>query len=159
MQKNLKNNKLWRENWFWVVFVGVLVLSGCEIAPQSRPLSLERRLEMRLDEAVAAQAKATALWERLLVGEVVSCAETLDSPPLFELSMAEIQQAPSSAELQDYLNAGLIALHEAVVLWERECAIGSRPVSLAVVQDAEGYLSRSQAALNEALALWAVWEA
>ena len=143
-----------------VFFIAVCLLTSlaCTLSRTPATFPLNVRLTNRINQAYEAQEKAAALWDRVLFGETVSCAETLDSPRLFELSASEAAQEPLSVPVRDHLNAALIALHEATLLWENECKYTSPIVSIDIMRRAENFVAAAKTELAQASTDWRVWQ-
>lgn len=142
-------------------FIGMWLLTvlACTLSRSAGEVPLSVRLTNRINQAYEAQEKASALWDRVLFGETVSCAETLDTPPLFEISASEAEKEPLSLPVRDHLNAALIAIHEAVVLWENECKMTNPIVSVDEMRRVEDFLEAAKSELEQASADWRVWQA
>lgn len=131
---------------------------ACTLSRKPDPTSLESRLGNRLERAFAAEAQATSLWDRLLFGEVVSCGEILDSPPLFEITSEEQQDEPLSIPVYDHLNTALLSLQHSAQLWDQQCQSSKSQVSLNTIRAAENDLATARTHLSQAAEAWYVWQ-
>ena len=144
------------------ILLPLLLLLGaslaCTLSRKPDPTSLESRLGNRLERAFDAEAQATDLWDRLLFGEVISCGESLDSPPLFEMSPAEQENEPMSVPVNNHLNTALLSLQHSAQLWDQECQSSEGQVSLNVIRAAENDLETARTHLSQAAEAWYVWQ-
>lgn len=120
------------------------------------PDSLEMRLSIYLATVIESENQAVNLWDRVLFGELVSCQETITNPPLFELAPAE--ETPDTLLIKQYLDAAVIGIHQAALRWDAECQIERNVIPLDVVRDAQADLADAHQALQQAIAVWGVWQ-
>ncbi len=138
-----------------LLLLGLLLAACSTIAPEKATAD---RVALHLSRTFEAHAAATDLWDRLLLGETVSCQETFDAPPFLALSATEISQAPESATVQTPLNSAISVLQDLLALWEAECQQNQPFVPQARVRIAQGYLQEAHLALRQAAQAWYVWQ-
>ncbi|MCB9437631.1 MAG: hypothetical protein H6673_11700 [Anaerolineales bacterium] len=109
-----------------------------------------------MNEVIEAESQADDLWNRVLFGELVSCQESITNPPLFELS--SIEESPDTLLIKQYLDAAVIGIHQVALRWDAECQIERNVIPLDVVRDAQADLLDAHQALQQAIALWGVWQ-
>jgi hypothetical protein len=137
----------------------LLAALACNLTSKPSETPFPTRLGDHLNRAVEAQAQVADLWDRLLFGDPVSCAESLTVPPPFDLTQPDADRYPASVAIRDYLNAALDQLALADALWEQECQLLRPVVPLAVVRQAEDALQTAQDLLARAVEAWVAWQA
>lgn len=141
-----------------VLVMLLLAALACSLTTTDNENDLTSRLGSHLNETVEAEAQISALWDRVLFGEAVSCQEQLMVPPPFTITDAEAEQHPAVVSVVEHLNAAQAALQEAVALWDWECQQARQVVPLTVVRRAEDDLLVARQALQQAIDAWHVWQ-
>jgi hypothetical protein len=139
----------------------IFLLAGalaCGIFDSTDDPSLKDRMGGRISEAQEAEKKASAVWDRVLFGEPVTCAEIIDVPPVFDLTQDEAQENPQSLAIRDLLNTALLELAHAAELWAQECQLDRPVIPLDIVRQAEDALQTALDLLNQSASTWAVWQ-
>ncbi len=139
---------------------GVLLvaLSACTLARvESSPQAVRAKLAAQLTATQNAHMAASALWERLIAGETVSCQETIPTPPPLTLSERELRAHPVAAPMLDALQNARRSLQTAADLWQGVCTTTDAVVPLETARAARQALQTADAALEEAAALLAGW--
>ncbi len=136
----------------------VSAILACNFSQQQAESSLATRLGTHLNRVIEVEAEASDLWDRVLFGDVVSCSETLDFPPVFEMAVDEVEVEPLSLTVHDHLNLVLVNLQEAADIWARECQLERTMIPLDVVRQAATALETARIHLMLAAEAWDVWQ-
>lgn len=79
-------------------------------------------LRAQHDALRAGQIAAVSLWDRLIIGEPVSCQEAIPVPGPLDLPLNELDQVGQGAQIQGWLNTAQADLRQSANLWDIECA-------------------------------------
>jgi hypothetical protein len=137
-------------------FLLIVFLFGCT-RQSSEETQLRQNMGAYLSVAVTAQQQAAAHWDRLILGEWVSCQEGLSVPNSFNLSQVEADQYPESLPVRDHLNAGIGFLTQSASIWDTICVDPNGVVTPEVAN--QGYQAVQQAGIELGLAqnLYTIW--
>lgn len=122
------------------------------------PETVRAELVARLAETRSAQAQALALWDRVIVGEQVSCQDAIPAPALVTLSRAAREAHPQAVPVQDALNVAIQAVHNSADLWNIECTETRDWVPLAMAREGRANALAATDALDTAAALLDAWQ-
>lgn len=153
------NRSMIRAAWVLIAIAGVL--SACSFslgADRADAQAVHDDLAARLTEAQQAQTQALALWDRLIVGEMVSCEDAISVPALVALSSSELGVHAQAATLQELLNTAINDLRASADLWDTECAQIRESVPLATARDGRAAALNAAQPLGTAAALLASWD-
>ena len=136
-----------------------LGLAGCTLWGDADVTAGEVRADLvaRLDEVRAAQAAALALWDRIIFGETVSCAETIPVPALLGLSPRQREAHPSAAAISAALSEATRAIGDSADLWAIECADPRPLVSLEMARAGREAALDASDPLDRAALLLEAW--
>lgn len=137
------------------------LLPGCTFTmgdERAAPQTVRANLAARLAETRSAQAQALALWDRVIVGEQVSCQEAIPAPALVTLARSEREVHPQAVPVQDALNVAIQAVHNAADLWNIECTEARDWVPLAMAREGRANALAATDALDAAAALLDAWQ-
>jgi len=142
----------------WALGV-LLALSACTLARGAPPAPDVTRdaLAARLDAARQAQVAALDLWDRVIVGQAVSCEEAIPAPPPMTLSDRARAGYPGAELIAQQLNEAMRALRASADLWNIECADPRPAVPLSRAREGRAQALAAGAPLDEAAALLAGW--
>lgn len=100
------------------------------------------------------------IWEQVIdAEEPISCAETLDTPSLFELTVSEAEEYPATVAIRDHVNTAIETLATVSARWEAECANPRAFIPINELRDIQNLLDLAEAELIEADYLWGLsWE-
>lgn len=135
-----------------------ICIFACSIFDSTDDTSLKDRMGGRISEAQAAEKKASDVWDRVLFGESVTCAEIIEVPSPFDLTQKEAKENPQSLAIHDLLNVALVELARAAELWAQECQLDRPVIPLDIVRQAEDALQTARDLLNQSASTWAVWQ-
>ncbi len=145
------------------VVLSVYWLSGCTLTEPSgeettvTAESLRADVQARLTEARRDHLIALDLWERLIQGEPVPCAQVIPVPQplvLLERDVAiHAQVGPIAAEF----NAAVQSLRNAADLWTIECADDRVYVPLAMAREGRAAAVSAGRSLDAAQVLFDTW--
>lgn len=143
---------------FFVLVVAVCTLTACTLIDDSEsPDAAHDMLIARLAEAQVSQAAALALWDRLIVGEQVSCQDVIPVPDPVSLSSRDRAAHPSAETIQTRLNEAIQHLHASSDLWNIECANDQAFVPLEMARAGRENALAASDPLAEAGQLLAAW--
>ncbi|PJF44278.1 MAG: hypothetical protein CUN55_04810 [Phototrophicales bacterium] len=137
-------------------FIIISLLVACSTSQSEEAVA--DHVATHLSRTIEAYQSAQSLWDRLLEGETVSCAETFDAPPPLVLTQEELQQAPQSIKVQQPLNDAIQDIQQLLLMWELECQNEQPFVALERVRIAQDYLQSARVALEQAIQAWYVWQ-
>ncbi|MBN1564873.1 MAG: hypothetical protein JXA10_13585 [Anaerolineae bacterium] len=153
-----------REDSHYLVAVGITVaawlfVSACTLIGESDAgdSGVRDQLAAKLTETQQAQTAALALWDRVIFGEMVSCADYFSVPPMVILSDHDRSAHPNAAAIQTQLNAAIQAIHNSADLWNIECADTRPYVPLSMAKEGRITALAASEALAEAERLLAAW--
>ncbi|MBN1680349.1 MAG: hypothetical protein JW966_08645 [Anaerolineae bacterium] len=142
--------------------VFVMVLTGCTLVSSQEGArsagEVQADLSARLTDTRSAQAAALALWDRVIVGEDVSCQETLPVPGPVNLPARDLRAYPQAETIQGQLNAAIQAVHNSADLWTIECNDPRELVPLEMAREGRATALTAAAPISEAESLLAAWQ-
>lgn len=144
--------------FFVFLFPLFITAVACTLSSSTEEKSLHTRLGDHLVLAQNAETQARTVWDRVLFGEVVSCSEVIETPPLFDLTQPDADRHPPGILVRDHLNLALTSLQQAAQIWEQECQFDRQEVPLEVLRQAEHLLETAHFHLEQAQAGWQNWQ-
>lgn len=148
--------------WSALALVVALALgaAGCSLdagaaglGPLAAPAIDRTAAESQLLALQAAQSAALDLWDRLIAGEDVSCAEAIALPPPLEGRAA----TPQAEQVVAQLGAARSALEQSAARWDMECGYSGAVVGLDAARVGRDAARQATAPLQAAQALLAAW--
>lgn len=145
---------------FLLVLLSMLPIS-CNTANDDAAgdLPYQDRLGDHIALAQERTEEAAGIWDRVIFGETVSCAEYMQAPGRFEISSEEAGTYPQSQVIVEHLNNGIFWLEQVVQLWEQECNLSRDQVPVEVLREADHFLQLARDELNQAAIGWHEWQA
>lgn len=146
----------------WALLAGVM-LAGCTLLeddarePITAPEILRTDVQGRMAEVGQDTQAALALWDRVVLGEPVSCIEMLVVPRPLLLAERDRMAYPQVVPILAELNAAIQALQNASDLWNIECADERAFVPLAMAREGRAAAVSADEALAAARALFDAW--
>ncbi len=142
-----------------LVIVLAVALAGCTLVggDKASDTAVREELAARLAETRDAQAAALALWDRVIVGETVSCVAGIPVPEPVTLTERQQRDHPSAAAIQAELNAAIQAVHASSDLWNIECNDARPLVPLEMAREGRATALAAGESLDAAAALLAGW--
>lgn len=145
-----------------VVWLAVgLGLAGCTLWGDAGVTAGQVRADLaaHLGEVRAAQAAALALWDRVIFGETVSCAETISVPAELVLSPQQRTAHPDAETISAALSEATRAIRDSADLWAIECADPRPLVSLDMARAGRMAALAATDPLDRAATLLSAWPA
>ncbi|MEB2288263.1 MAG: hypothetical protein OZ934_09140 [Anaerolineae bacterium] len=145
-----------------VVWLAVgLGLAGCTLWGDAGVTAGQVRADLaaHLGEVRAAQAAALALWDRVIFGETVSCAETISVPAELVLSPQQRTAHPDAETISAALSEATRAVRDSADLWAIECADPRPLVSLDMARAGRMAALAATDPLDRAATLLSAWPA
>ncbi|MCL4238837.1 MAG: hypothetical protein KJ047_11385 [Anaerolineae bacterium] len=145
-----------------VVWLAVgLGLAGCTLWGDAGVTAGQVRADLaaHLGEVRAAQAAALALWDRVIFGETVSCAETISVPAELVLSPQQRTAHPNAETISAALSEATRAIRDSADLWAIECADPRPLVSLDMARAGRMAALAATDPLDRAATLLSAWPA
>ena len=129
-------------------------------ATQDAPPDVPTRLYYRIGEAWESHNHMQIMWEQVIdAEEPVSCAEILDTPSLFNLTVSEAEEYPETVAIRDHVNAAIDNLATVRARWESECNNPRAYIPINELRDIQSLLDSVESELIEADYLWTLsWE-
>ncbi len=146
--------------WLVVVGVGLTLVAGCTLqtGEKADPETISRDdVAGMLAEVRADQASALAFWDRIILGESVSCQEYMVVPGEFGLSSEDRAAHPEAEAVVDQINLAAQALQMSAAYWDAECADGRSAVPLETARAGRVHALAAGKSLDEAARLLAEW--
>ncbi len=136
-----------------------LALVSCTLTGRTAitPAEVRATLSARLHETRLAQTAALDLWDRLIVGEAVSCDEAIPVPELLNLSGEARQTHTNAVPIEQHLNEAIQAVRNASDLWHIECSTERSLVPLEIARAGREEALSATAPLDAAEALLMGW--
>ncbi len=136
-----------------------LGLAGCTLWGDADVTAGEVRADLaaHLGEVRAAQAAALALWDRIIFGETVSCAEMIPVPAPLALSPRQQETHPSTEAISAALSEATRAIRDSADLWAIECADPRPLVSLEMARAGRTAALAATDPLDRAALLLEAW--
>jgi hypothetical protein len=148
--------KVWRTAA--VLLIVLVLLAGCTLVGETEsPDTVRSDLLARLDKAQRSQQAALTLWDRLILGETVSCQEFISVPEPIGLSEQDLAAHPNAGAIQVTLNTAIQSLRNSADLWNIECDAERAYVPLSMAKAGRSTALEAAAPLEEAAALLAAW--
>ncbi len=144
-----------------VCLVMAVGLAGCTLigGTDVTPGEVRADLAAHLGEVRAAQAAALALWDRVIFGETVPCAETIPVPAPLVLSARQRDTHPNAEATSAALNEAVRAVRDSADLWAIECADARPLVSLDMARAGRAAALAATDPLDRAAVLLEAWPA
>lgn len=145
-----------------VVWLAVgLGLAGCTLWGDAGVTAGQVRADLaaHLGEVRAAQAAALALWDRVIFGETVSCAEAISVPAELVLSPQQRTAHPDAETISAALSEATRAVRDSADLWAIECADPRPLISLDMARAGRMAALAATDPLDRAATLLSAWPA
>lgn len=142
----------------WGMLGALAVLPGCTlIQTTANSGGLHDQLAAKQQETAQAQTAALDLWDRIIVGEIVSCQESIPVPRPLQLADRDLGNYPAASAVQTHLNAAIQAVRNSSDLWNIECAEDRPYVPLSMAREGRATALAASEPLAKAARLLAEW--
>lgn len=149
-----------RRMWLALGVALALGAAGCsldtgaaDLGPLAAPAIDRAAAESQLRALQAAQSAALSLWNRLIAGDEVSCAEAIPLPPPLEGRAT----TPQAEQVVAQLAAARSALEQSAARWDTECGYSGAVVGLDAARAGRNAALQAIDPLQAAQALLAAW--